>query len=193
MSTPQSSENSRPVLFSDTGVQLVRVPLPRSVRFPAEKVGFGWQYCRCKVRGEIVEFGYIQWQIAGDQLVLAIDTTVGPNDPDAVGYFAKSDSFGSDFSQDLSGLLDLRGDPLEGLPPIEFVIRPATAEGGEPREVHMVVDFGNSRTGGLLVEFRGDGPQEPLMTPLRLVNRYQLDAREDSADSVPENSQWWFS
>ncbi len=193
MANPSSAANSRTILFSDTGVQIIRVPLPRNALFPIEKVGVGWQYCRCRAGDETVEYGYLQWQIAGDFLLLAVDTTVGPNDPDAVGYFAKIDSFGGDFYQNLTGLLDLRGEPLQELPAVEFVIRPATAEGGEPKEVHLVVDFGNSRTGALLVEFRGDSAQEPLMIPLRLMNRYLPDDPEVGTELEPETSQWWFS
>lgn len=181
-----------PVLFANTGVQIVCVPLRPDLRFTADQVGSGWQHCRCKVQDKAVDYGYIQWQVLRNSLFLAIDTTLAPDDAD-IGYFSKASSLGGDFSQCLSDLLGANGSPLNGLPPLEFVIRPATAEGGEPKDVHMVVDFGNSRTGALLVEFRGDAAQRPLMTPLQLVNRYQLDAWDESVESASGQSPWWFS
>ena len=46
--------------------------------------------------------------------------------------------------------------PLKGVPETQIVIRPATATSGEPKQVHMIIDFGNSRTGALLLEVVGE-------------------------------------
>lgn len=192
MAIPQSSTSTRPILFANSGIQVLCVPLRPDLRFSTDQTGAGWQYCRCRNQDAVSEHGFIQWQVLGRKLFLAVDTTIGPDDAD-VGYFAKANSLGGDFVQVLSGLLGANAAPLEGVPPIEFVIRPATAEGGEPLEVHMVVDFGNSRTGALLVEFRGDTAQEPLMTPLQLLNRYHLDAWDDSGEVNLGQAAWWFS
>lgn len=179
-----------PVIFANTGVQLVCYPLPQGLRFPADQIGQGWQYSKCQVRDKVVDFGYIQWQILRDKLFLAVDTTIARDDQ-AVGHFARASSLAGDFLVSLAGLLGRKGEPLAGLPPIELVIRPATAVGGEPKDVHMVVDFGNSRSGAVLLEFRGIA-QQPLMTPLQLVNRYQLDSWDRSGEFVPNNAAWWF-
>ncbi|MCY2987397.1 MAG: virulence factor SrfB [Planctomycetota bacterium] len=180
------------ILFANTGVQFITIPLGPELQYPADQTGSGWQYCRCKVLDKVTEYGYVQWQMLRRKLVLAVDTTLGPDDA-TVGYFAQTNALGGDFVQKLTGLLGVKGAPLAGLPPIEFMIRPATAVGGEPREVHVVVDFGNSRTGVLLVEFRGDSAQEPLMTPLLLHNRYHLDVGDEPADAAQVQSSWWFS
>jgi hypothetical protein len=187
-----TQSNLRQILFANTGVQLVCYPLRPDLRFSAEQLGFGWQHCRCKVQDKIVPYSWLQWQVLNQKLFLAIDTTVGTDDAD-VGYFANAGFLGGDLVQTLEGLLGRDNAPMAGLPPLEFVIRPATAEGGEPRDVHMVIDFGNSRTGALLVEFRGDTAQEPLMTPLFLVNRYHLDAWDAGGAMTMGQADWWFS
>ena len=90
---------------------------------------------------------YVQWQIiqsGATRLFVAVDTTCG--DPD-LGYFRESSAMTKDFLLRLDGLLDLQGKPLRGIPPIEICIRPATAVAGDAKHVHMVIDFGNSRTG----------------------------------------------
>ena len=192
MAIPQSSTSTRPILFANTGVQILCVPLGPELRFSAAQTGAGWQYCRCRNQDVVHDYGYLQWQILGRKLFLAVDTTIGPDDAD-VGYFAKANALGGDFVQVLTGLLGADGTLLEGVPPVEFMIQPAAAGGGEPREVHMVVDFGNSRTGALLVEFHGDASQDPFMTPLQLINRYHLDAWDDSGEVNLGQSAWWFS
>ena len=46
----------------------------------------------------------------------------------------------------------------------------------------MVIDFGNSRTGALLVELTGEISQTPQMLPFELLNRYHLDAWNDAGE-----------
>ena len=188
----QTQPTSSPVLFADTGVQIVCVPLSTNVNLPADQIGSGWQHCRSKTHDAVVEYGYLQWQVLRNKFYLAVDTTLGPDDAEG-GYFAKRCSLGGDFSQTLTNVLGLGGKPLANVPPVEFLIRPANAGGGEPKDVHIVVDFGNSRTGALLVEFRGATGQDPLMTPLQMINRYSLDAWDDRGQFVPDRSTWWFS
>ena len=65
---------------------------------------------------------------------------------------------------------------------MEVCIRPATATAGDAKHVHMVVDFGNSRTGALLLELAGEISQTPQMTPFELVNRYHLDAWDEEGE-----------
>lgn len=188
----QSTQNSGPVLFADSGVQVLCFPLPADVNLPVDQVGSGWQHCRCEVKDEVVEYGYLQWQLLRNRFYLAVDTTIGPDDAE-VGYFARRSSLGEDFRQTLTNVLGAKGEALAGIPPIEFTIRPATAGGGELKDVHMVVDFGNSRTGALLVEFLDATDQDPLMTPLQMINRYSLDAWDDSGQFEPDMATWWFS
>ena len=56
----------------------------------------------------------------------------------------------------------------------------------------MVVDFGNSRTGALLIEPRQKG-ETPDMEPFELVNRHQLDSWNENGEFVKRHSQRWFS
>ena len=93
----------------------------------------------------------------------------------------------------LEGLLDLEQRPLRGVPPVEVCIRPATATAGDAKHVHMVIDFGNSRTGALLVEIAGEISQTPQMLPFELLNRYHLDAWNDAGETVSVPAARWFS
>ena len=77
--------------------------------------------------------------------------------------------------------------------PIELCIRPATATAGDAKHVHMVVDFGNSRTGALLLEMAGEIAQTPQMMPFELVNRYHLDAWNEEGEYVSMPAARWFS
>jgi hypothetical protein len=182
------------VLFANTAVQYVCVPFSPSVRFSAEEVGYGWQHCQCGTGDAKKNYPYIQWQVAPGQnkLFLAVDTTLSEAGADE-GYFAKASSLASDFHVALRDLVGANGQPLSGLGPIEFIIRPAQAEGGEPKDVHLIIDFGNSRTGALLLEFRGDVAREPMMIPLQLINRFHLDAWDEKGELDRSNAAWWFS
>jgi len=182
-------------LFANTGVQIICVPL-RNVRYTSSQVGYGWQYCRCmgsQPKGAPQPYHYIQWQIIPrsdiTRLYLAVDTSCG--DPEE-GYFCDQRSLARDFHVSLEGLLDLEGNPLKGLPPIELVISPASATSGDPRHVHMVVDFGNSRTGALLLEVAGEITLEPRMLPLELLNRYMLDSWDHNGEYQSRPANRWF-
>ena len=187
-------------LFANTGVQIVCVPLQSGRRFTTAQIGYGWQYCRVQNPeaeendgAAPVDYPYIQWQIVQanvSKLFLAVDTTLG--DPE-VGYFCDPSSLAGDFTIFLSGLLDLGGTPLAGVPAVEVCIRAATATAGEAKPVHLVVDFGNSRTGALLVEMSGEVTQAAEMMPFELFNRYSLDAFGDEGAAESRPATRWFS
>lgn len=183
------------VLFADTGVQIVCVPLRGGSRYQTAQIGYGWQRCQCADGAEDQpprNYPFIQWQIiqaATTRLFLAVDTTCG--DPQ-VGYFCQPSALTKDFLIHLEGLLDLQGKPLKGVPEVELCIRPATATAGDPKQVHMVVDFGNSRTGALLLELAGEISQTPQMAPFELTNRYHLDAWDEGGEFVSTPAARWF-
>jgi len=184
------------VLFANTGVQTICVPLRGGSRYSTAQIGYGWQRCRCGAGKEGEQprtVHYIQWQIIQaktSKLFLAVDTTCG--DPE-LGYFCQASALAKDFVVRLEGLLDLQGNPLKGVPPVEFCIRPASAVAGEAKHVHMIVDFGNSRTGALLLELTGEVAPTPQMMPFELVNRYQLDSWDDNGEFVKKPFARWFS
>jgi hypothetical protein len=184
------------VLFANTGVQIVCIPTKGGSRYTAAQIGYGWQRCRCgsgEENREPTTYPYVQWQLiqaGATRLFLAVDTTCG--DPD-VGYFCEAGSLTKDFAVRLEGILDLTGKPIRGLPPVDICIRPATATAGDAKHVHMVVDFGNSRTGALLLELTGEITQTPQMLPFELANRYHLDAWTDEGESRSMPAARWFS
>jgi len=184
------------ILFANTGVQLVCVALRGGSRYQTAQIGYGWQRCYCGSgqEGEAPRgFPYIQWQIiqaGASKLFLAVDTTCG--DPE-VGYFCQPSALTKDFAVHLEGLLDLGGQPLKGVPAVDLVIRPATATAGDAKHVHMVIDFGNSRTGALLLELAGEISQTPQMLPFELMNRYHLDAWNEAGDHISLPASRWFS
>jgi len=184
------------VLFANTGVQLVCVPLKGGSRYQTSQIGYGWQRCQCASGEEDApprQYPYIQWQVIQSgttRLFLAVDTTCG--DPD-VGYFCQPSALTKDFVVRLDGLLDAQGTPLRGVGSIEVCIRPATATAGDAKHVHMVVDFGNSRTGALLLELAGEISRTPQMLPFELSNRYHLDAWDETGQFIPTPGARWFS
>ncbi|MBN2477027.1 MAG: virulence factor SrfB [Pirellulales bacterium] len=183
------------VLFANTGVQAVCVPLRGGSRYQAAQIGYGWQRCQCGgEEGESLrDYPYVQWQViqsGASKLFLAVDTTCG--DPE-VGHFCQPSALTRDFVIRLEGLLDLQGQPLKGIPDIDVCIRPATATAGDAKHVHMVIDFGNSRTGVLLLELAGEISQTPQMLPFELTNRYHLDAWNEEGEFISTPAARWFS
>ncbi|QDU95125.1 virulence factor SrfB [Lignipirellula cremea] len=192
------------LLFANTGIQIVCIPLPAGRRFTTGQIGYGWQHTRCQSSGtddedfdpddlQAKNFPYIQWQIVQSnvsKLFLAVDTTLG--DPE-VGHFCDPSSLAGDFKVTLDGLLDLSGSPLQGAPKIDLVFRAATATAGEPKPVHLVVDFGNSRTGALLLELSGEVSQAAEMMPFELTNRYLLDHFNEAGEQITRSDDRWFS
>jgi hypothetical protein len=184
------------VLFANTGVQIVCVPLRGGSRYQTAQIGYGWQRCQCGPGADDEpphSYPFIQWQIiqsGATRLFLAVDTTCG--DP-AVGYFCEAGALTKDFLVHLDGLLDVQGKQLKGVSEVELCIRPATATAGDAKHVHMVVDFGNSRTGVLLLELAGEISQTPQMLPFELANRYHLDAWNEDGEYVSFPAARWFS
>ncbi len=179
------------VVFANTGVQYVCQPLSSGVRFTSASVGHGWQRCRCQEAGDAVRtYHFIQWKVVPGKLVLAVDTTCG--DPEK-GYFCSEEALADDFPVIVEGLLSLEGAPLAGLPRVDLTIRPATAGAGAAKEVHMVVDFGNSRTGALLIEIDQETADTPVMEPFELINRHHLDAWNENGEFQKKDSARWFS
>ncbi|MDO4570630.1 MAG: virulence factor SrfB [Planctomycetia bacterium] len=197
------------ILFANTGVQVICVPLKGGARYNVNQIGNGWQRCHCglaeeadtsgKKRGSApaaptgFDFPYIQWQIiqgTTTKLFLAVDTTCG--DPE-VGYFCDANALTGDFTLALENIQDLNGQPLRGVPLIEICIRPAAATAGDAKHVHMVLDFGNSRTGALLLEVVGEISQTPQMLPFELTNRYHLDAWNEEGEYLRNPGMRWFS
>lgn len=191
------------ILFANTGVQVVCVPLRGGSRYNVQQVGSGWQRTVCNPFAGTPEaedprairpYPFIQWQIIqganSTKLFFAIDTTCG--DPE-IGYFCDASALTGDYIIELKGLLDISGVPMKGIPETQVCIRPATATSGEPKQVHMVIDFGNSRTGALLLEVIGEVSQTPQMIPFELTNRYHLKQYNDEGEYVRSPEDRWFS
>ena len=181
----------RHVVFANTGIQVVCVPLKDSGRLSTDATGLGWQYCVCRESdGNEKQYRYLQWQILQRRLFFAIDTTCGDTKH---GYFSTSKTLAQDFEIKIEGLLDRQGSPLPGVPPLEIVIHPARIDADAVRDVHVVVDFGNSRTGALLIEPSREATVMPLMKPFELVDRYRLNAWDENGNAIGQPSGRWFS
>ena len=192
------------ILFANTGVQIVCIPLQSGRRYTTAQIGYGWQHCRCKPEQEGDDYdedelpepdvyAYIQWQIIQShvsKIFLAVDTSLG--DPD-VGYFADPTTLAGDVNVVLKDLLDRTGQPLQGIAEIQLCLRAATATAGDAKPVHMVIDFGNSRTGALLLEMAGEVAQSAEMMPFELANRYSLDYYNDDGEQISRPNTRWFS
>ena len=104
------------ILFADTGVQFICVPLEADQRFT--NAGHDWQRTKCKTKDGTTDYPYIQWLIRkyGDdnKLFLAVDTTAG-DDEQEDGYFCRAAALFGDCKVSLSGLLGDNGQPLAGL------------------------------------------------------------------------------
>lgn len=175
-------------IFANTGVQYVCEPMRSGTRFASAAIGLGWQACEMQDGNSRRKLHYVQWRIASGKLFVAVDTTCG--DPER-GFFCSIDTLAGDFSLTIAGLLDQEGKPLNSLPRVDIKIRPPTGGSESAQAVHMVVDFGNSRTGVLLIETR-EG-ETPKMEPFELVNRHQLDAWDEQGEFVKRHSSRWFS
>jgi len=193
------------ILFANTGVQIVCIPLQSGRRYTTAQIGYGWQKCLCKPEGaeeddddeeeeiEVNVYPYIQWQIVQahvSKLFLAVDTSLG--DPE-LGYFCDPTSLAGDFHVTLSNVMDRNNQVLPGFPDVELCLRAATATAGEAKPVHMVVDFGNSRTGALLVEMAGEVSQSAEMLPFELSNRYSLEYFDDEGEQISKPETRWFA
>jgi hypothetical protein len=176
------------VVFVNTGVQIVCEPLSARVR---AAVGHGWQRCEMLgPDGKPQQIPYIQWQLLGDKLLFAVDTTCG--EP-SKGYFCSATALADDFAITLAQLTDSKGQAIPNLPRVDIVISPASARAGDPKPVHLVVDFGNSRTGALLIEPSAEAGRMPQMIPFELMNRFQLDRWDSQGKPKRQWSARWFN
>lgn len=180
------NEHTTPVLFADTGVQLLCFAL-RGVNQP--RTGRDWQPWRTPVGGKVRELRFIQWKILNGRLYLAVDTSCGS--PEA-GYFADASTQAADCPFQLEALLAAPDQPPILLKDIAFRIRPQGAT-GEPKQVHLIVDFGNSRTGALLLELHGEVAIQQQMQPFELLNRTHLDTLTPEGRTQERRSDRWFS
>lgn len=188
-------------LFANTGVQIICVPLPPGRRYTTAQIGYGWQYCRCldeppedpDEEPKTSDFPYVQWQIVqshASKLFIAVDTTLGDRE---VGFFCDTSELSGDFLVTLDQILDLEGQPLAGVTAIEICLRAASATAGESKPVHMVIDFGNSRTGALLLEMSGEVAQEAKMTPFELRNRFHMDNWDEDGNEIGNSRARWIN
>lgn len=175
------------VLFINTGVQLVCEPYKSREK---TNVGLGWQRCEFLGSGDKVEtHPFIQWQLLRDRIVFAVDTTCGD---DQKGYFRPLRAHSGDFVVSLTRLVDRDKKVVPNCPNVQIVLHAASADGGEPKPVDLIVDFGNSRTGALLVEEQTTGPM-PQMVPFELANRFQLNLWDATGRYERRWSARWFS
>lgn len=179
------------ILYSNSGVQLIYLPLRQKVRLdPSRK---GWQRCRCRPdpEGPLRSLPFVQWQVAGlesDKFFLVVDTSLGDAE---CGYMRSAKGFVHDEIVTLDGWVDAQDQPLAGLPAVNLKLRPA-ADVGAAKDVHLIVDFGNSRTGALLLEVTGAFDPRLEMKPFALLNRHRLDAWREGKFQ-PAFSARWFS
>jgi hypothetical protein len=189
------------LLFTNTGVQLVCIPLNAARRYTTAQIGYGWQYCRVQSSASqqsnaaptIRNVSYIQWQIIQgpiSRLFLAIDTSLG--DP-ALGHVCSADALAGDYQVKLEGLVDITGELLPGIPHVELCFRAAASTAGDARPVDLVVDFGNSRSGALVLETSLDGAESVKMMPFELLDRYRLDGWDERGEQRSHPETQWFS
>jgi len=176
-----------PYVLANTGVQILCFPLPRGSRLTPEQTGTDWNHCRT---ADARSIAYVQWRVVlqpTPRLFLAIDTTCG--DP-AAGHFCSAAGFVDEHIVRIAEWQGADGQAIS-LPAIEFSIRPPVT--GNVKDVDMVIDFGNSRTGALLLEMRGETAPTPQMLPFHLYDRARLDAWNDAGEFDPAQADKWFS
>src|SRR3954470_17435224 len=122
--TMPPATDSRPILFVNSGIQVICFPLRADLRFSADQVGSGWQHCQCKgidkvtMQEATIHYGYLQWQVLDRRLFLAVDTTIGATEGEPA-YFAKAPNLAGYVALSIPGLLDRKGRALPGLPPLD--------------------------------------------------------------------------
>lgn len=190
------------LLFTNTGVQIICIPLNSTRRYSASQIGYGWQHCCMKATGAKGggdassaprDIPFVQWQVIQGQtcrLFLAIDTSLGDT---ALGHVCALEALAGDYHVSLDGVLDLTGEVLPSVPSINLCFRAAAATTGDAVAVDLVVDFGNSRSGALLLEASAETGAPVKMTPFELLDRYRLDAWNEHGEPQENVSAQWFS
>ena len=179
-------------LLAETGVQLLCYPLPIDIELDTDQVTADWQHCRLggSQGAHGSELPYVQWRIVPaktPKLFLAVDTTLGPKDR---GHFADRSSFVGSHKVTITDLLGPSGVALP-IPAVTFTIDPPSA--GDVKDVDLIVDFGNSRTGALLLEMRGETAPTPQMLPFHLIDRGKLSAWNDRGEFDSSAAETWFT
>ena len=180
------------ILFANTGVQIVCIPLRG--RYASVQSGYGWQRCRCHGRRrDAANIPMSSGRSSRPAPPGCFWRSIRPAAIRRSAISARRDAGASDHEIRLEGCWTSRASRCGGVPAVELCIRPATATAGDAKHVHMVVDFGNSRTGALLLEMVGEIAQTPQMMPFELNNRYHMDAWNEEAEPVSYRGSRWFS
>lgn len=168
--TSKPGSPANPILFANTGVQIIARKLPE--RPSARPVG--WQPCFCQYSqpSPPTALKYVQWQIVDDQLFVALDTTLGPTKH---GHVREDGHLEGPYTIKLRRLCDDKGTPIEGLASfsLDVQVHPKPLN-SEAEKVHLVIDFGNSRTMALLIELSGSPHPQFTMLPFVLQDRFQF-------------------
>lgn len=182
------------VLFANSGVQLLCFPLEQ------ELLGHDrWTHVSPSGNLSNPGFEFIQWKILANKLILAVDTTSSDDPTDGNGYFCRKSALSGDFliSIPLAQFGDVARDEgfnLKNGDDVKFVIKPVGLSEGKAKEVDMVVDFGNNRTGAMILEIQTVGNEPMLMTPFELQDRTNLAAAwDDQGIEQPQPKNRWFS
>lgn len=184
------------LLFANSGLQWLFVYLSEALQ-DARYADKGWQYCRVPAdpgdQEPVKNLSWVQWQLCGGRnarkLFLVVDTTLGRGMGEE-GYIRSEGGFVDDEQITIENWLDEQGNEIKGLPPVELLLRPIS-EGEEAKDVHLVVDFGNSRTGALVLEMSGQQMNPKLeMYPFPLINRYRMDAWTEKGFKPHPSSLW---
>jgi len=184
------------VLFANSGVQLLCFPLEQEVRDHDR-----WAHLSSGEDLSPSGFEFIQWKILRNKLILAIDTTASTDPTDDSGYFCRESALGGDYQikiplNQFGSVAKSQGFQLKSGSDIEFVIKPVGLSEGKAKEVDLVVDFGNNRTGAIILEIQDSGNEPMLMMPFELQDRTNLPSAWDDNGVelvLPQPKNRWFS
>jgi hypothetical protein len=143
-------------LFANTGVQFINTEIPCG---PTE----GWEFVKNTNTGDI--WKWLRIQNVGNLLVLAVDTSTGP---DEEGYFCADENSIANPVADIDVVIpgDDNGDALS----LSISILPSRGGDGDPIDVALVLDFGNCRGLGVLVDQLPTNGEKLPASPFRLYS-----------------------
>jgi hypothetical protein len=167
-------------LFDDTGIHIVA----RNTTLPISTTTAGWQQAYQTDGNNTVPLHWLQWQALEKQCFLAIDTTTG----DIREGHLRPNAAATDSKVPIRQIVDKAGKPVVHFP--EFVLHIEPNMG--PRDVHLVVDFGNSRSGALLVEVDDQG-KNLVMLPFEIDNLYSMRNWQDGKRKSDPRNRWFSS